>query len=315
MAGSPLWLQFWSVDMQKFHISATGHSVNYLPEYIANWQGFFAAEGLAVSADVPNPWDIVLADLASGKANAALGGIWVPAMHFGRGVKYTPFAQVSSRAPLALVGRERAEDFRWANTRGKVISMKGSNGASVGIFTKLLLKENGVDPHSVGFIQDLDGALLSRTFIGGMGDYLVIDLPSALALEAAGGGHVVMRFVVDGGDVPWSVYYGQGQPDSEQLDAQKRFVRALARGMDWILQHPAERYRDFLAQTFPRFHPDMLVGLVELYRANGMWTTPQIDRPAYDRWQQGIADGFLTAGPIAYADLVDPRPTADLTAA
>lgn len=301
--------------MQKFHISATGHSVNYLPEYVANWRGFFTEEGLAVSADVPNPWDIVLADLASGKANAALGGIWVPAMHFGRGVRYTPFAQVSSRAPLALVGRERAEDFRWANTQGRVISMKGSNGASVGIFTKLLLKENGVDPHAVGFIQDLDGALLTRSFVGGMGDYLVIDLPSALALEAAGGGHVVVRFAVDGGAVPWSVYYGQGEPDSDQLDAQKRFVRALAQGMDWILDHSAEQFRDFLAKTFPRFHPDMLVGLVDLYRANGMWTTPQIDRPAYDRWQQGIADGFLTAGPIAYADLVDSRPTADLTAA
>ena len=72
--------------MQHFKISATGHSVNYLPEYVASWQGFFAAEGLAVSADVPNPWDLVLADLASGKANAALGGIWVPAMHFGRGM-------------------------------------------------------------------------------------------------------------------------------------------------------------------------------------------------------------------------------------
>ncbi|MHA6729181.1 ABC transporter substrate-binding protein [Devosia sp. A369] len=301
--------------MQKFHISATGHSVNYLPEYVATWQGFFAAEGLTISADVPNPWDVVLDDLASGKAQAALGGIWVPAMHFGRGVRYTPFAQISLRAPLALVGRERADEFRWENTRGKVISMKGSNGASVGLFTKLLLKENGVDPQAVNFIQDLDGGLLSRTFMGGMGDYLVIDLPSALALEAAGGAHVVMRYAVDGGDVPWSVYYGQGEPDSDQLDAQQRFSRALARAMDWINAHEAAKYRDFLASTFVRFDPDMLVDLVDLYRANGMWTTPQIDKPAYDRWQNGIADGFLTAGPIAYVDLVDPRPTMGMTAA
>ena len=190
--------------------------------------------------------------------------------------------------------------------------MKGSNGASVGLFTKLLLKENGVDPLSVGYIQDLDGNLLSRNFIGGMGDYLVIDMPSALALEASGDGHVVVRFAVDGGDVPWSVYYGQGQPNGEQLQAQKCFVRALARGMDWVLKHEAKHYRDFLVETFPGFHSEMLVGLVDLYRANGMWTTPKIDKPAYDRWQRGIADGFLTAGPIAYADLVDSRPTADL---
>lgn len=61
--------------MQQFRVSATGHSVNYLPEYVARWQGFFAEEGLEVSATVPNPWDLVLADIGTGQAEAALGGI------------------------------------------------------------------------------------------------------------------------------------------------------------------------------------------------------------------------------------------------
>lgn len=295
--------------MQNFHVSATGLSVNYLPEYVAVWQGFFAEEGLNVTASVPTPWDVVLDDLAAGTAAAVLGGIWVPAMNFGRSTRYTPFAQVSARAPLAIVGRETAAEFAWPALSGKVMSMKGSNGASVGLFVKQVMRENGVDPATVGFIQDLDGAILSRCFAGGMGDYLATDAPSALALEAAGKGHVVALFAVMAGNVPWSVYYAEGDSDAARLETQTRFVRALQRGMDWIRARDATGYRDFLAKTFPRAAPDILVKLVNIYREQGMWTTPRIDGAAYDRWMIGITDGHLIDAPIAYDTLIDSRPT------
>ena len=179
--------------MDHFHVSATGHSVNYLPEYIATWRGFFADEQLEVTASVPRPWDGVLDELASGEANAVLGGIWVPAMHLGRSTPYVAFAQVAARAPLAIVGREDANAFTWSAMARGVIAMKGSNGASVGLYIKMLLRENGIDPTAVKYIQDLDGALLSKLFSGGMADYVVIDYPAALALEAAGGGRIVAQ--------------------------------------------------------------------------------------------------------------------------
>ncbi|PZP40889.1 MAG: ABC transporter substrate-binding protein [Azospirillum brasilense] len=295
--------------MQNFRVSATGHSVNYLPEYVAGWKGFFAEEGLAVSATVPRPWDLVLDQLGAGEAEAALGGIWVPSMYLGRAARYVPFAQVSARAPLAIMGREAPEDFDWSALPGSVVAMKGSNGASVGLFVKHLLREQGVDPGTVGFIQDLDGAMLSRLFRGGMGDYLVIDYPSALALEASGGGRVVAPLPVTGGDVPWSVYYAEGEADPAQLETRTRFARALGRGMRWIQEHEAAAFRGFLAQTFPRLDGDLLARVVDLYRAHGMWTTPRIDEAAYDRWQRGIAEGHLIAAPIPYHTLVDARPT------
>ncbi|WP_210013733.1 ABC transporter substrate-binding protein [Neorhizobium galegae] len=300
--------------MQDFHVSATGHSLNYLPEYVAVWQGFFEEEGLNVTASVPSPWDLVLSDIGSGKAQAALGGIWVPSMFHGRGKRYVPFAQVAARAPLAIVGREKPGDFDWPAMPGKVISMKGSNGASVGLFVKLLLRENGVNPRDVRFVQDLDGKMLSDLFVGGMGDYLVIDYPSAVTLEAGGGGHVVQELSITGGNVPWSVYYTDGQSDDAGLDTNTRFARALGRGMDWIMANDAEGYRDFLARTFPKFNPDFLARLANIYRAKGMWTTPRIDPDAYARWQTGIHDGHLTTTPIAYDALIDARPTAAFAA-
>ncbi|MFC0410309.1 ABC transporter substrate-binding protein [Roseomonas elaeocarpi] len=301
--------------MQPFRVSATGHSVNYLPEYVARWQGFFAAEGLEVSATVPSPWDLVLDEINTGAAEAALGGIWVPSMYLNRAARYTPFAQVSARAPLALVGREAIGPFEWRMLRGKVVMMKGSNGASVGLFIKMVLREHGIDPREVGFVQDLDGKMLATLFAGGMGDFLVVDSPSALTLEAAGGGRVATILAESAGDVPWSVYYAPGESDAERLAVQRRFVRALGRGMDWIMAHEAASFGDFLAQTFPRFEVGTLVRLVDLYRRTGMWTTPRIDRAGYERWQGGIAAGHLTAAPIPYETLIDLRATEDVAVA
>jgi NitT/TauT family transport system substrate-binding protein len=295
--------------MLDFHISATGHSLNYLPEYVAVRQGFFEEEGLRVTASVPKPWDLVLEALREGTAQAALGGIWVPSMYLGRSDRFTPFAQMAARAPLAIVGREKAEDFAWQKLPGKVVLMKGSNGASVGLFLKQCLREHGIEPGRLGYIQDLDGAMLAELFHGGMGDYLVIDYPGAMKLEAEGRGRVVQALPVTGGDVPWSVYYALGDGTPERQETQARFARALSRGMEWIHANDPEDYVPFLGETFPNLPVEILVSATRTYIAHGMWTTPRIDSQGYARWQDGIAAGHLTTGPIPYERLIDAIPT------
>jgi NitT/TauT family transport system substrate-binding protein len=300
---------------EPFRVAATGHSLNYLPEYVASEQGFFEEENLAVEAIVPKPWDLVLDELAAGTSAVALGGIWVPSMYLGRASRYTPFAQVAARAPLALLGRESERDFAWGSLRGSTVLMKGSNGASVGMFLKLLLAENGIDEHEVRFVQDLDGAMLSDLFVGGMGDYLVIDYPNATNLAANSAASVVFRMARDGGNVPWSVYYALGEPEEKARAVHTRFTRALGRGMDWIMANEAEVFGDLLGRLFPAIPVPLMVTLADEYRAWGMWTTPTIDRDAYDRWQGGIARAGLTARPIPYEELVDTVPTTVISAA
>lgn len=293
--------------MDPFRISATGHSLNYLPHYLASAQGFFRDEGLEVSETVPRPWDLVLDEIADGHAEAALGGIWVPSMFHGRGRDLIPFAQVSARAPLALIGRNAGA---LQDVVGKTVSMKGSNGASVGMYLKMRLREVGIDPQTVNYIQDLDGALLSSCFAGGMGDFLLIDLPNAMAFEAAGKGVIVEVFAITGGDIPWSVYYTDGPGD----DRRDRFVRALERGMDHLATASEAELTPFLRRTFPKMDPGILSRVLAIYRAQGMWTTPRIDPAAYARWQIGIADAHLTDAPIPYDTLIDSRPVSALQA-
>lgn len=290
--------------MDRYHVSATGHSVNYLPEYVAAWNGYFEEEGLDYSVSVPKPWDQVLIDLSSGAAQAALGGIWVPSMYLGRAATYTPFAKVAGRAPLALLGRESRQEFQWDSLPGKVVLMKGSNGASVGLFLKMLLREHGVDPLSVRYVQDLDGVMLGELFLGGLGDYLFVDHLSAAHLARQSDNDVVFSATTDGGDIPWSVYYAPGPLNGDRT-LHQRFVRALSRGFDWLVERDPDDYRDRLSATFPGKDIEILTALVREMRDNGMWTSPRIERGPYERWQHGIMDGHLIDAPIGHADLID----------
>lgn len=299
-----------SISFERFHVTATGHSLNYLPEYIAHRRGFFHAQGLDVSVTVPQPWDRVLDDLADGSAEAALGGIWVPSMYRNRVRRYTAFAQVANKAPLALVGRGRPEEFKLEDLVGKTVLMKGSNGASVGLYLKMLLREHGIDPRTVKYIQDLDGAMLAALFAGGMGDYLFVDNLSARVL-ASKNAHIaiVLETCREDLDIPWSVYYRETATITPAvLDAQRRFCIALGQGMEWLLNRDAESYRDDLEALFPRVSSDITVALANEFRRHNMWTTPVISRDGYERWQRGIADGFLVGEPLKYEDVVDDGP-------
>ncbi|KAI1370793.1 periplasmic binding protein-like II [Hypoxylon crocopeplum] len=294
----------------RFHVAATGHSLNYLPEYIANRRGFFKEQGLEVTVSVPRPWDLVLDELADGTADAALGGIWVPSMYRNRVKEYTVFAQLSNRAPLALVTRGETDGFKVADMAGRTVLMKSGNGASVGLFLKMLLRENGVDPKSVDYIQDLDGVMLGNLFQGGMGDYFFTDNVSARAMAKRNPEiSVVMEMVTDGGDIPWSIYYHETATITPVvLDAQRRFCAALIKGVDWIMQHDAESFQDELAALFPAAPVDILVNLTNVYRRDGMWKSPSVSHHGFERWQRGIADGRLVKEPLPYETVVNSGP-------
>lgn len=298
----------------RFHVAAAGHSLNYLPQYIAQRRGFFQDQGLDVSVSVPAPWDNVLVELADGTAAAALGGIWVPSMYRNTAKDYTTFAQISNRCPLALVQRggisaaaTTTKTFQLADVVDKTVLVLSGNGASIGLYFKMLLREHGIDASSVHFVQDLAGPMLSSLFQGGMGDYFLVDIVSARVMAQKNPDvSVVLEMATGGGDIPWSVYYCETEAITSPavVDAQKRFCIALEKGMQYVVQNNAETYRDDLAALFPAIPTDLLVEVANLYRANKMWTSSTVSRHAFERWQRGIADGRLTKQPFSYEEMV-----------
>jgi NitT/TauT family transport system substrate-binding protein len=295
--------------MQPFHLTATGYNLNYLPEYIASKHGFFREQGLDVTVNIPSPWDGVLDALADNTADIALGGIWVPSMYRDRVEHYTVFAQIANRCPLAILRRGHGEGFKLTDVAKSTVLMKSVGGASVGLFFKMLLRENGIDPRAVDYIQDLDGKMLGDLFQGGMGDYFVTDNLSAMAIAASNPDVSIAMEMVSQGDIPWSVYYRETATITREiLDAQRRFCVALQKGIDWVLEHDAESFREELAELFPKVLVDVAVSVTNNFRREGMWTSTSVSRNGFDRWQVGLADARLVEEPLAYEAVVDDGP-------
>jgi NitT/TauT family transport system substrate-binding protein len=297
--------------MQPFHLTATGYNLNYLPEYIALRHGFFQEQNLDVTVKIPTPWDGVLDELAEGKAAMALGGAWVPSMYHDRVQNYTIFGQIANHCPLAIIRRTTSTEFKLADMAEHTVLMKSIGGASVGLFFKMLLRENGVNPRDVDYIQDLDGTMLGNLFQGGMGDYFVTDNLSARIMVARNPKVSIAMECVTQGEVPWSVYYQEtAKITPELLDAQKRFFLGLRKGIEWVLDHDAESFRDELAELFPNAPVDVVVGLTNTFRCEGMWKSTVVPPAAFNRWQQGLTDARLVTEPLKYETIVDDGPAA-----
>ena len=176
--------------MKRLRITATGHGLNYLPEYHATATGELARLGLEVTAEARDPWTGVLDDLASGSADVALGGLWVPAMYAGMSRDLVVVGQINARFPMALVTRSPVDGFEWSWVRGRTILVPGAGGTAPYEFTAGLIREAGVDPAAARFGRDLSAAMLGELFERGLGDAIVTDLLTATRMQMSAIGYI-----------------------------------------------------------------------------------------------------------------------------
>jgi len=294
--------------MTSYHVSATSHWPNYLPEYVAVENGYFADEGLEFSRDAPDDWTEVLRSLADGSAQAVLGGLWVPAMYHGRGHDFIAFAQLNARNPKAIVTREPQPDFQLADLKGKLVLAPGAGGTAPYMHTAGLIRQAGIDVSDIRFIRDLSGQTLSDLYAGGLGDAIIVDLVNAHLLEHKGLGSIAYRHAGAGGAMPNSVYYTLphliGEPDS----APWQFTRAIQRAMNWMNDHDGEDCTDLLTRYWPKLPLDVLIASVDDLKRSGIWTDVRIDPDGFDSWMSILAGEWLIDQPLSYRDIVDPGP-------
>jgi len=297
--------------VDQFRISATSRWPNYLPEFVASELGFFAAENLLVERWVASPWEAVLHDVNAGRAEAALGGIWVPAMYFQRR-KYVVFAQLNGRFPMAVVTRAAHAPFTWQSLPGSVVLVPGTGGAAPYLFLAGFLREQGVDPSLITFVHDLSNDMFVELFSAGTGDALMTDALTAASLVQRGVAHWAARFNDVGGAVPNSVYYGLPELLAREDRLAWRFTRALHQAMKWVQEHPADDVASLLRTHWPEADQAVLTDVIDDFRRTGLWAdSVLVSKPAYERWHHMLAVGGLLSAHVDYVDLVDVGPAQD----
>lgn len=291
--------------MDTLNISATANGLNYLPEYLADATGLFSGAGLAVTARACDPWTGVLDDLESGAADLALGGLWVPGMYAGTPRELSVICQLNHQAPKAIVHRGAPASFELADLRGTVVLAPGIGGSAPYAVTAGLIREAGVDPAEVTFLRDLSTPMFVELFHAGLGDAIVLDLVTAMEVEATGTGRIVFRNLDDGGTMPNSVYYARTDRVEELRDRFTRFTACIDAAMTALPTTPAATIDAILAARWPGRDIDILREATRQMIASTVWETVAIDPAGSDRWMRMIAEAAMVTRAPSYSELTD----------
>ncbi len=295
--------------MKDFRVAATGVSINYMPEYVADKLGFFKEVGINYSSYAPSPWTQCLTDVNAEKAHAVVGGIWVPMMYMDRIKDYRSYAKIASRCPLFIVSRTATDGtVNWKDLENKRVLVSGGDGASHYLSVRGVAKEGGANIDSVRFVHDFNMSMLVELFIGGFGDYIVVQPDMAAQLIEAGHGHLFCDLTTNGGVIPWSVYYTTDLL-LEDLDLYTKFTQALQMGTTWLLENGGEACKDIIADKWPNMNVDDGVSTIDMFIREGMWTPSiEITQDELTRWQSFLVDGDVIDELMPYEKLVVNEP-------
>lgn len=290
--------------MESLRISATAHTVNYLPEYYANATGAFANLGLEVTAQERNPWPGVLDDLVDGTADVGLSGLWVLAMYAGRARDLVAVGQLNARFPSILVTREPVLGFDWSWMEGKTLLVPGATGATPYHFAAGLLREAGSDPGDTFFLRDLSMGMLAELFEAGLGDAILADVVTALELNRRGAGELTSKLTTDAGPMPNSVYYVRRDRLESLRPRLVTFLGAIRQAMT-ALTSGTVQIADLLAAEWPTTDRQSLDRAASEFITSGTWSGIRVDPDSCQRMIQMFADGGLVRDNVGYDDLID----------
>lgn len=165
-----------SKNLEKVTLAEVAHTVFYAPQYVAIEKGFFEEEGLDIELILTPGADKVTAAVLSGDADIGFSGSEATIYVYNGGEKdyLKTFAQLTQKDGTFLVSREKYDNFKLEDLKGKTV-IGGRAGGMPEMTFEWALRENGIDPK-----KDLDidtsvaFAAMSSAFIGGQGDFVTL---------------------------------------------------------------------------------------------------------------------------------------------
>lgn len=273
-----------SGEKTKIRLFEVTHSLFYAPQYVALSQGFFDEEGLEIELTTAFGGDKTMTALLSDNADIILMGSEATIYVYNQGTNDPAinFAQLTQTDGSFLVARQKMENFKWSDLKGKVLIGQRKGGMPQMVSEYVQVK-NGITPHKdVEIIQNIDFANLATAFASGTGDFVQLFEPAASKLELEGKGFVVASFGKESGKLPYTVYITKQSYLKKNEEAVTKFTRAIYKAQQWVKNHSIEEIADAVAPYFTDIDRKTLLTVLERYKSQGSWAEdPILDEGEY----------------------------------
>ena len=216
---------------------------------------------------------------------------------YNKGEKDYPvtFAGLTKRDGSFIVSREPIEDFTLEDLKGKYI-IGGRRAGMPEMTLEYTLREHGIDPKKdVTIDTSIAFAAMSGAFIGGIGDFVTLFEPNALALEKQGLGYTVAYLGSLGGEVPYTAYNARRSYIEENPEVIEGFSRDINRSLEYVYEHDSEIIANHIIDYFPDTSINDLITIVQRYKDGDAWKRDI--SITEDEWKH-IQDIIISAGEL-----------------
>jgi NitT/TauT family transport system substrate-binding protein len=297
-------------ELQTVRLNEVVRSIFYAPQYVAINKGFFEEQGLKIELTTGQGADKTMTALLSGQCDIGFAGPEASIYVYNQGKEdhAVIFAQLTQRDGSFLVARNNEGDFKWENTKDKVI-IGGRPGGVPEMTLEYILKKHGVVPgKNVELITNLQFTATAGAFKSGTGDYVALFEPTASMLEKENAGKIVASIGEESGEIAYTAYFTTKSSLEKNKDMIQKFTNALYKGQLWVKNNTAEAIAKEIKPFFPDAQDDILVTVINRYKEIDAWCDDPVTTPESLKLLQDVME---TAGEldkrVDYDTIVTPE--------
>lgn len=274
----------------------------YAPFYVALARDAYAAEGVEVRfLSSPRPGDAAR-NVLDGTVDVCWGGPMrvMQAYQEIPGCDLVSFAEVVTRDPFLLVGREERPDFALHD----LLEVRVATVSEVPTPWMCLqedLRRAGIAPSLLTRVADRTTAENVAALARGEVDVVQVFEPFA----SAGAGHVWYA-QASRGPTSYTTFYARRALLATRRDELLRMVRAIYGTQKWIADADGAQIAEAIAGYFEGVPMAVLASACTRHKALGIWgRDPHLPRTGYDRLRASLVSGGFVSPGTDYEIAVD----------
>ena len=266
------------IETTKVRVNEVTRSVFYAPQYVAIAKGFMKEEGIDVELTTGQGADKVMTAVLSGQSDIGFAGPEAAIYVYNEGKEdyCEVFAQITQKDGSFLVSREKTDNFKWQDLKGKTI-IPGRKGGVPYMTFEYVLKQNGLTPGKDVTLDDsIKFDLMAGAFTGGTADYVTLFEPTATMTEQAGKGYIVASVGEASGEIPYTAYFAKKSYMEKNDSLIQRFTNAIYKGQKWVESHTMKEVAEAIKDFFPDTDVELLAKVLQSYKDIDAWKTDPI---------------------------------------
>lgn len=260
-------------DVKNIKVSEVTRSVFYAPQYVAINNGYFKENGIEIELTTGQGADAVMTSVLSNQVNIGFAGPEASIYVYNEGKEdyCQVFAQMTKKDGSFLVAREKNDNFKWQDLKGKTI-IPGRKGGVPYMTLEYVLRKNGLDPKKDVVLDDsIKFDLMAGAFTSGTADYVTLFEPTASLTQNENKGYIVASVGEAVGEIPYTAYFAKKSYIENNKETIQKFTNAIYKGQKWVKENSSEDIAKAVQSFFPDTDITLLSKVIQNYKDIDAW--------------------------------------------